>query len=458
MGKMTDLEMAELLAQKVAEKGGRAYYVGGFVRDRVLNIENKDIDIEIHGIEYSELTDILDSLGGHTEMGAAFGISGIRGYDIDIAMPRKEKATGRGHKDFEVFVDPFIGPEKAAMRRDFTMNALMQDVLTGEILDFFGGCDDMKKGIIRHVNDGSFAEDPLRVLRAAQFASRFSMAIAPETVELCSRMDLSTLSRERIMGELEKALLKAGNPSIFFETLREMNQLSYWFAELEKTIGISQDPAHHPEGDVWVHTMKVLDCAAKLRPQAKQKTEYMLSALCHDFGKIVTTENINGTIHAYRHETEGLELVESFLHRLSNENNLIRYVLNMTELHMRPNMMVHQHSSYKAFMRLFDLSVEPDDLILLSKADFQGSLAPYDYSVIENVLRARLDEYRELMKKPSVQGADLIAAGFSPGPEFKEALAYAHKLHLAGVEKSLALRQTTGFLKALKDKKNSCAD
>ena len=128
--------MARRIAEKVAEAGGRTYYVGGMVRDRLCGRESKDVDIEIHGITPEMLRSILSTLGNVTSMGASFGILGLQHYDIDIAMPRKEHATGRGHKDFEVFVDPFLGPEKAALRRDFTMNALMEDVLTGEVLYF----------------------------------------------------------------------------------------------------------------------------------------------------------------------------------------------------------------------------------------------------------------------------------------------------------------------------------
>lgn len=187
---MTDLEMAKEIAKKVDEKGGRTFFVGGYVRDKLLKRDNKDIDIEIHNITPNDLREILNTLGNVTEMGASFGILGLKGYDIDIAQPRTEKATGRGHKDFEVFVDPFIGFEKAAKRRDFTINALMEDVLTGEILDFFHGVDDLNNGIIRHVDDKTFIEDPLRVLRAAQFAARFNFTVAKETIELAKSMKL----------------------------------------------------------------------------------------------------------------------------------------------------------------------------------------------------------------------------------------------------------------------------
>ena len=227
---MTDrnIEMARRIAAAVQKAGGRTYFVGGYVRDLLLGRENKDIDIEVHGISVQALEKVLDMLGQRLTMGASFGIMGLRHYDLDIAMPRSETATGRGHKDFEVFVDPFIGEEKAARRRDFTMNALMQNVLTGEILDFFGGKEDILRRRIRHVNETTFVEDPLRVLRAAQFAARFGFEVDEETVALSSGMDLSALPGERILLELEKALLKAARPSRFFEELRKMDQLSEW--------------------------------------------------------------------------------------------------------------------------------------------------------------------------------------------------------------------------------------
>ena len=186
-----DKEMARRVAEQVARRGGRTFYVGGFVRDALLQRDNKDVDIEVHGITPACLKEILDSLGQRLTIGESFGIFNLKGYDLDIAMPRKEEARGSGHRDFDIFVDPFIGTEAACRRRDFTFNALMQDVLTGEIVDHFGGAEDLEKGILRHVNDVSFAEDPLRVLRAAQFAARFEFTVAEETVALCSRMQLS---------------------------------------------------------------------------------------------------------------------------------------------------------------------------------------------------------------------------------------------------------------------------
>ena len=335
--KNKNLMMAEKIAASVSEAGGSTYYVGGYVRDKLLGIDNKDIDIEIHGISPEKLADILDSLGKRTEMGASFGIYGLRGYDLDIAMPRKEEATGRGHKDFAVYVDPYLGTYKAALRRDFTMNALMQDVLTGKVVDHFGGVADLHKGVLRHVNSKTFVEDPLRVLRAAQFAARFDCTLAPETVSIARTMDLSTLASERIFGELEKALLKAERPSVFFREMSRMEQMTLWFPEVEQLKGIGQNPLYHPEGDVYIHSMQVLDRAALYREQAKDPVGFMLSALVHDFGKITATRTTEKGIQAIGHETEGLPLVETFIRRLTNEAGLRKYVLNMTRLHMRPN-------------------------------------------------------------------------------------------------------------------------
>ena len=218
-----------LLASKVKEKGGRAFYVGGYVRDLLLNIPNKDIDIEVHGIAEKDLVAILNEIGEVDYYGRSFGIYALRHEDIEVALPRSEKVLGTGHRDFEISVDPDMGYKNAALRRDFTINALMMDVLSHEILDYFNGTYDLNKGIIRHVNDVSFVEDPLRVYRAAQFASRFGFKIDERTVELCRGIDTFVLSRERIEEELKKALLKAERAEIFFECLKEMNQKDVWF-------------------------------------------------------------------------------------------------------------------------------------------------------------------------------------------------------------------------------------
>lgn len=437
-----NIDMAVKIAALVSQQGGTAYYVGGYVRDKIRHKDNKDIDIEVHGIYPYQLASILDSLGKRISIGESFGIYNLKGYSLDIAMPRKEDNRGNGHKDFDICVDPFIGTYAAALRRDFTFNALMEDILTGKIVDHFGGVEDLKNGIIRHVNDSTFAEDPLRVLRAAQFAARFNYTIAEDTIELCRRMDLSSLSKERIMGELEKALLKSDKPSVFFKALRQMNRLSVWFPELEQTIGIKQNPKHHAEGDVWTHTMMVCDAAVRYRDRVKNPLGFMLSTITHDFGKALCTEVINGELHAYDHETIGLPLVKSFMTRLTTEKALIEYVMNLSEHHMKPNILAADNSSIKATNKLFDKSVDPEALVYLAISDGLGRITSREYISYDDFFMERLAIFREYMSRPYVMGRDLMAAGMSPSERFADYIEYAHKLRLAGVDKDSALRQT----------------
>lgn len=446
-----DRQMAKKIAALVRQAGGSTYYVGGFVRDALIGKENKDVDIEVHGITPQCLEDILDSLGQRIQVGESFGIYNLKGYALDIAMPRKEEARGRGHRDFAIFVDPFIGTESAARRRDFTFNALMQDVLTEEVLDHFGGEEDLRRGIIRHVDPVSFAEDPLRVLRAAQFAARFEFRVAEETVDLCRTMELKYLPRERIAGELEKALLKAPRPSVFFEVLRQMDQLDVWFPEVKALIGVEQNPVYHAEGDVWNHTMMVLDAAAKLRGQVKRPFAFMLSALTHDFGKAACSVAVKGVIHAYEHEKAGVPLTETFVRRLTTETRVLEYTANMTLLHMKPNTVAGAGSRIKVSNRMFDQSLEPEDLLCLALADDRGRITQKPSPDHEVFLRERLEVFREFMSRPYVMGRDLMEAGFAPGKDFTEALAYAHKLRLAGIRKEEALIQTAAFLRKLRE-------
>jgi tRNA nucleotidyltransferase (CCA-adding enzyme) len=368
-------------------------------------------------------------------------------------MPRRERATGTGHRDFDVDVDPFIGTREAARRRDFTINSMMEDVLTGEIVDHFGGRRDLDEGVIRHIDPSTFIEDPLRVLRGAQFAARFSFAIAPDTIGLCRGIDLSTLSRERVEEELKKALLKSDRPSIFFESLRAMDQLDVWFPELKQTIGLEQDPVFHPEGDVWTHTMEVIDRAAAFRDLVSEPYRFMLLALTHDLGKIVTTEEKNGRIHAYEHESKGMPLVEAFISRLTGEKEVKDYVFNMVPLHMRPNVLAYYRPVLKSTNRLFDAAVAPADLIWFAEADkpvFSGTDA---FSGDREFLLERLKAYEETMAKPYVMGRDLIEAGLEPGEDFSEILAYTHKLRLAGIEKESALKQALTYARKMRKSK-----
>ena len=431
----------ERLALKVENAGGRAFYVGGCVRDKAIGCQNKDIDIEVHGISEEELEKILSEFGNIKFFGSSFGVYSISGVNADISLPRSERKIGNGHRDFEVVVDPFIGIKKAARRRDFTINAIMEDILTGEIIDPFNGSSDMCAGIIKHVDDKTFIEDPLRVLRAAQFSARFDFKIAPETIELCKTIDLSALSSERIEIEMKKALLKSKKPSLFFENLREMNQLGYWFKELEQLIGIEQNKKYHPEGDVWTHTMIVLDNAAKFRDEVSDAYSFMLFALMHDLGKIETTDIIDGEIHSYQHEIVGVEIAERFLERVCHEKKVKNYVLKSIPLHMRPSMLFESKSKVKKTNKLFDEAVEPKDLIYFSLCDKHVETSKEEELEGEEFLFERFRVYEETMEQPYITGKDLLELGFKSGVELGKMLELAHKLRLAGVSKEKALKQ-----------------
>lgn len=235
------------LAKAIKEAGGRAMLVGGCVRDKLMGIEPKDWDLEIYGIEPQKLREILNSFGRVDAVGEAFTVYKL-GNDLDVSLPRRERKTGRGHRGFVVEGDPQMSFAEAARRRDFTINAIMQDALTGEIIDVYGGREDLKNKILRVVSKETFAEDSLRVLRAAQFAARFQFEIEPQTVEICRSIDLTDLPKERIRGELEKLLLKADKPSIGLQWLYDLGVVEQLFPELQSLVGVPQESEWHPEG------------------------------------------------------------------------------------------------------------------------------------------------------------------------------------------------------------------
>ena len=450
-----DIALAQKIAEAVNEAGGTAYFVGGCVRDGLMGRVTKDVDVEIHGVPEDKLKQLLSRFGTVTEFGKSFGIYGVAGYDVDIALPRSERKTGEGHRGFDVSVDPFIGTRAAAKRRDFTVNALMKNVLTGEIVDHFGGLPDLENAVLRHVDDDSFAEDPLRVLRAARFSAQLGFTVDDGTIEICKATDISMLSRERVCEELKKALTASKTPSMFFRVLRSANALSCWFSELEALIGLEQNPAYHPEGDVFAHTMLVVDSAAKAKKYAKNAFGFMLAALAHDFGKAKTTERINGVIHAYRHEEAGVRLADVFLHRITGEKELIRYVKNLVALHMKPHAAARDGASVKSTNNMFDESVDPQALVQLAICDNDGMLRPEENEISRPFLTERLKIYEETVSKPAVTGDDLIGAGIEPGIGFSDALRYSRKLLLAGIPKDRALTETLAYIRSKTNERQS---
>ena len=440
--RMQDMEIARRLAEAVAAEGGRAYFVGGFVRDARMGIQTKDIDIEVYGISPARLRRTLARFGEVLEKGASFGVLSLRHTNLDIAMPRRESRTGARHTDFDVSVDPGLSTREASRRRDFTVNAMLMDVLTGEVIDHWGGMDDLRSGVLRHVAPDTFPEDALRVFRAAQFSARFELRVAPETIALCRGMDVGALSRERVFEETAKALCRAARPSTYFCVLEEMGHLEEFFPEIAAMRGVPQNPVYHPEGDVFRHTMLVLDEAAALRERAVEPLFFMFAALCHDVGKVDATRvEEDGRITSHMHPKTGRPLAERQLRRLTDNARLLRYVDDMVKNHMRPNAMAMCRSKKKKTRMLFDRCVCPEDLILLSRADASGKRGePYDVE-LEKFLLDRLEDWREAAAQPMVTGDDLIAAGLTPDERFADMLARARELRFSGFSRENALRQ-----------------
>lgn len=436
---MKDIELAKLIAKDIDEIGGKTYFVGGYVRDLIRGIESNDIDIEVFGVPCDKLENILNKYGTIRETGKSFGIYGINGYDLDIALPRKEECIGNRHQDFKIDVDPNLSITSAARRRDFTINAIMKDVITEEILDPYDGLKDLVNKKIKHIDDVTFVEDALRVFRAAQFAARFNFEIDEKTIELCKTIDTSNLSKERVYGELIKALMLSDKPSIFVESLRKMNQLIPWFEEIHNLIGIEQSAKHHAEGDAYVHTLMVLDAARFYRDAANHPEWYMVCALCHDVGKAVTTKIIDGKIKSKQHDILGKALAYDFMYRITNNKDMIRYVVSLVGMHMSPLKILKNNLSIEESNVLFDKAPDANDLIYLSFADNDGKISEVDSKklpVLKALVFERYEIYKDYMSRDYVKGEDLINLGYKPGDDFKEILEYAHEYRLKGVSKN----------------------
>ncbi|HEY0050803.1 MAG TPA: HD domain-containing protein, partial [Pyrinomonadaceae bacterium] len=364
------------LAEIIRENGGRAMLVGGCVRDELMNVEPKDWDVEVYNIEPPRLREILDSFGRVDAVGEAFTVYKI-GQDLDVALPRRERKVGRGHKGFVVEGDKDMTFAEAAKRRDFTINAILKDASTGEIVDVYGGRKDIENKILRVVSKETFAEDSLRVLRAAQFAARLEFDIDAETVEICRRIDLTDLPKERIWGELEKILLQAEKPSTGLKRLYDLGVVEQLFPELKSLVGVPQQPEWHPEGDVDVHTLMVADEARKLiddLPYAK-KAAVMLGALCHDFGKPPTTKFFDGKWRSHGHDEAGVEPTLSFLDKLGiftlDGYDVRGQIVQLVRYHLKPGEFYKAQPGDGAFRRLAR-RVEPDLLYRVAKADSLG--------------------------------------------------------------------------------------
>ena len=360
------------LANAIHQQGGQPILVGGSVRDYLLGqIIPKDLDLEVYHLEANELEMVLSQFGKVLRVGKSFGVLKLvtENAEYDVSLPRRESKTGKGHKGFLVNADPQMNFEEASARRDFTINSIGFDPIQQKWLDPHRGQEDLKKGILRHVGP-AFAEDPLRVLRGAQFAARLNFQMAPETIELCQTLDLNELSRERLLGEFAKLLLRAERPSIGLEILRQTMALRF-FPELEALIDVPQDPTWHPEGCVWTHTLMVVDEAAKLRiGEEKADLVLMFGALCHDFGKPETTIWKDGHWRSPAHDVLGMQPTEKFLRRLTDEVSLIEKVTVLVREHLRPSMLYNDREKVTpGAIRRLALRVSIPELLLVAEAE-----------------------------------------------------------------------------------------
>ena len=432
------------IALRAKEMGGRAMLVGGCVRDGLLGIPSTDIDCEVYGLAPDALCALAARFGDVDDSGERYGIFALRGAGIDLAVPRTERRTGPHHGDFEVLPDPTLSFEKAAARRDFTVNAILRDALTGEIVDPFGGQEDLKNRILRAVPGEGFEEDPLRVLRGAQFAARYALTVDEATMEKMRRMLTDALSPARVMSETKKALMQSARPEIYFDILRRAGALEVWFKELAALIGVQQNPKYHPEGDAYVHTMFVLRAAAEMKNAAQKPLNLMFAALVHDLGKAATTtQDQNGDYHSYEHEVAGVPILYTMLTRIGAGKDLLAYCANMCRLHMRTHICFYMNLGEGQTNLLFDESICPHDLVLLAVCDARGKGRHTEKSdEEEQFLKERLAAYEKALSMPMPSGDMLIAQGMKAGRGMAQALKEARRLRLCGAGLEDAIRQT----------------
>ena len=444
----TSTVQALTVARLVRDAGGRALFVGGCVRDSLLGLAPKDYDIEVYGLAPDALRAALEREFRIDAVGESFCVFKLAHTQIDVSLPRTENKIGAGHRDFAVASDPHLS-FAAAARRDFTVNAIMRDPLTEEIIDPFDGVADLRRGILRHVGD-KFAEDPLRVLRAMQLAARFEFAVAPETVALCSTMTQDDLPRERLAAEWEKLLLKGKRPSLGLEFLRACDWLKF-YPELIPLIACEQYERWHPEGDVWTHTLHALDALPLvLDPDAPQSDNLLVavSALCHDFGKpLVSRREDDGRITAHGHEHAADSLVRSFTERLWNLRGFADEVVKFVNAHMRPLSLVFQGASDKAYRRLAAEIGRLDLLAKIAECDTRASPPnpPNLEMIAEFKRRAAALFVLQAPPAPIIQGRHLIALGMAPSPRFKTILDALYDKQLEG-----AFNDESGGLEALR--------
>ena len=392
------------------------------MRDRLLGRPSKDIDIEVYGLAAPALRSLLERFGRVDAVGEQFTVFKVNG--IDVALPRRESKTGRGHRGFDVQGDPSMSIAEASRRRDFTINAISWDPLTGEYFDPCHGREDLERRILRAVDPSTFGDDSLRVLRALQLAARFELLVDDATRDLCRSIALDDLPSERVFGEIEKLLLGARRPSVGFALGLDLGVIHRLLPEMAALVGCPQEPEWHPEGDVWTHTLMVIDHARAAiddLDRARGLT-IMLGAVCHDFGKPPTTAFLDGRIRSPNHEPVGVPLALASLDRLNVHSldgfDARHHIVGLVAYHLAPGMWRKAATPVGdgAFRRLAQ-KVDLELLARLARADCRGRTGDFDCSAMDwFVERARALGVEHRPPEPLLKGRHLLAMGLEPGP------------------------------------------
>jgi tRNA nucleotidyltransferase (CCA-adding enzyme) len=437
---VTPLEHATAIAAAVGDAGGRALVVGGWVRDRLLSLplpEKSNVDLEVFGVAAGTLRALLERFGRVEAVGESFQVYKLG--DVDVSLPRRDSKAGRGHRGFVVTGDPDMSIEDAARRRDFTVNAISWDPLSAEYFDPFDGRRDLERRRLRMVDAETFADDSLRVLRAVQLAARFEFTLDPATAALCRALPLDDLPCERVWGEIDKLLLQARRPSIGLALALDLGIVGKLFPELLALSGCPQEPEWHPEGDVWVHTLQVVD-EARTRiddlPRPQQIT-VMLGALAHDLGKPPTTAFIDGRIRSMNHEELGVAPATALLDRLNIHTidgyDVRKQVLGITAQHLKPGAWhkVRDEVGDGAFRRLAQ-KVDLELLARVAKSDCEGRRpGRFDCTAMDWFLeRARTLGVEHRPPAPILLGRHVLELGMKPGPRVGEILKIVYEQQL----------------------------
>lgn len=424
------------IVQMLQQAGGQVYLVGGCVRDALLGRESQNFDLEVFGLTSSQIIHVLSPTYEIDRVGKSYGILKVRHFDIDIGVPRTEIKTGTLHTDFSVKEDPYLPIEEAIRRRDFTLNAIYYDLQNGKFIDPFDGQSDLAKGILRHTSE-RFIEDPLRVLRGMQFCARFQLTAVPETVALCRTLSLEALSPERIYQEFLKLILKGQQISLGLRFLRATNWVKF-FPEIDRLIGLKQDPIRHPEGDVFEHICHVMDAFAQNRLGDEQDNLTVgFALLCHDFGKAATTFRDAKGIHSYWHEIAGILPARTFMERLRVPKEIMVQALTLVQYHMEPRRFFKKEATDADIRRLAYNVRRLDLLALVGYCDCFGRVE--NNEEIYNWFLGRARELGVLHAPPRaiIQGRHLIEIGLTPSEQFSKILLQVYHAQLNGAFSTL---------------------